>query len=211
MLLAAGTAVVVVAAAWLMFSGPSGSAVAVNAAHGAVSASSIGESLAPPPSGVVPSIAPERVVVEVNGAVRRPGIYRLPPASRVGDAISAAGGYGGRVDAFAAQSLNLAAKVEDGQQIHVPARGEAAAAASAAGTAPGAASGVSAHQPAGRINVNTASASELDTLPGIGPATAAKIISARAEKPFGTVEELRDRKVVGAATLEKIRDLVVAN
>jgi competence protein ComEA len=208
-LLAAGTVVALVAAAWLLFSGPSGSAVAVNAAHGAVAVESAGASFAPHPSFAVPSIDAERVVVEVNGAVRRPGIYRLPPASRVGDAISAAGGYGGRVDAIAAQSLNLAAKVEDGQQIHVPARGELAAAGSP--VAPGAASGVSAHQPAGPINVNTASASELDTLPGVGPATAAKIISARAEKPFASVDELRDRKVHGAATLEKIRDLVVAN
>jgi competence protein ComEA len=198
-----------VAAAWLMFSGPSGSAVAVNAAHGVATASSHAASFAPPSSGAIPATDAERVVVEVNGAVRRPGIYRLSPASRVGDAISAAGGYGGRVDAIAAQSLNLAAKIEDGQQIHVPARGEAAAAGTA--LAPGAASGVSAHRPAGAINVNTASAAELDTLPGVGPATAAKIISARAEKPFASVDELRDRKVIGAATLEKIRDLVVAS
>lgn len=207
MLLALGTVVAVGAAAWLMFSGPAGSAVAVSAVHGAIAA----ETSEPGASAAAAWVEPQRVVVEINGAVRRPGIYRVAPGSRVGDAIAAAGGYGGRVDAIAAQALNLAAKIEDGQQIHVPARGEASAGhGSAPGAAPGAAASASTHHPAGPINVNTASASELDSLPGIGPATAAKILAARSVKPFASVDELRDRKVVGPATLEKIRDLVVA-
>ena len=80
------------------------------------------------------------LVVEVNGAVRRPGLYHLPAGSRAGDAIAAAGGYSGRVDAIAAQSLNLAARVTDGQQIHAPSRDErlAPAATPAGPRAPGA-------------------------------------------------------------------------
>jgi competence protein ComEA len=208
-LLAAGTVVAVVAAVWLMFSGPSGSAVAVNAAHGAISLESDAPSAAPSGSAGA-STDPQRVVVEINGAVPRPGIYRVAPGARVGEVIAAAGGYGGRVDALAAEALNLAEKVQDGQQIHVPARGERATGADPAGqSTTGASNGDAGKQPAGRINVNTASSSELDALPGIGPATAAKIVAARSEQPFASVDDLRERKVVGASTLEKIRDLVV--
>ncbi|OGO57590.1 MAG: hypothetical protein A2V85_10465 [Chloroflexi bacterium RBG_16_72_14] len=142
------------------------------------------------------------LVVEVGGAVARPGVYRLPPGSRVGDAIVAAGGFGARVDAGAAdRQLNLAAGLHDGDEVHVPTRGEAAA--TGGGDGGGGVAG-------GLIDVNSASAEQLDTLPGIGPATAAKIIAAREEQRFASVDDLRARKVVGEATLEKIRDLVTA-
>jgi competence protein ComEA len=145
--------------------------------------------------------ATEGIVVDVQGAVMRPGIQRLPAGSRVGDAIAAAGGYGPRVDAArAADELNLAAVVSDGDRIVVPARGDPPAAA-AGGSAGGDAAG-------GLVNLNTASASELDALPGVGPVTAQKIIDARAEKPFATVDELKERKVLGAAAFEKLRDQV---
>ena len=141
------------------------------------------------------------VVVDVQGAVLTPGVHRLATGARVGDAIAAAGGYGPRVDAArAASELNLAAVVQDGDRIVVPARGDTTS-APAAGDG-GAPTG------GGLVNVNTASAEELDTLPGVGPVTAQKIIDARAEKPFASVDELKERKVVGAATLEKLRDLV---
>lgn len=143
--------------------------------------------------------APE-LVVEVGGAVARPGVYRLPPGSRVGDAIVAAGGFGARVDAAAAdRQLNLAAVLRDGDEVHVPTRGEAAAAGGGGGDGEGT---------GGLIDVNSASAEQLDALPGIGPATAAKIIAAREEQRFASVDDLRTRKVVGEATLAKIRDLV---
>jgi competence protein ComEA len=139
--------------------------------------------------------------VDVQGAVLSPGVQRLPTGSRVGDAIAAAGGYGPRVDASrAASELNLAEPVADGDRIVVPARGDAAAGPSSAGTGSGS-GGV-------LVNINTASASELDALPGVGPVTAQKIIDSRSEQAFASVEELRDRKVVGAATFEKLRDLV---
>jgi competence protein ComEA len=142
------------------------------------------------------------LVVDVQGAVLSPGVQRLPAGSRVGDAIAAAGGYGPRVDASrAASELNLAEPVADGDRIVVPARGDAAAGPSSAGTGSGSGGG-------GPVNINTASASELDALPGVGPVTAQKIIDSRSEQAFASVEELRDRKVVGAATCEKLRDLV---
>ena len=147
-----------------------------------------------------PAATPGEVLVEVGGAVLHPGVYRLPADARILDAVDAAGGFGPRVDATEAdRRLNLAAPVRDGDEIHVPARGEVAA------LSPGSAGGGPAGGP---IDVNQATAEALDTLPGIGPATAAKIIAAREEQPFASVEELGTRKVVGPATLEKIRDLV---
>jgi len=143
------------------------------------------------------------VVVDVQGAVVRPGVQRLAAGSRVADAIAAAGGYGPRVDAGRiAAELNLAAPVKDGDRVVVPARGDPGPSAASGASDGGGSSG------GALIDLNSATASELDTLPGIGPKTAQKIIDARAEKPFASVDELRDRKIVGAATFEKVRSLV---
>ncbi len=146
--------------------------------------------------------------VDVAGAVVHPGLYELPEGSRVADAIRAAGGYGPRVDAAAAAStINLAEVLRDGAKVVVPERGSVTAGAgNAAGNAGG--TGTAAGAGAGMIDLNHASASELDTLPGIGPVTAAKIIAAREERPFQSVDELLTRKVVSASVLSKIRDLV---
>jgi competence protein ComEA len=149
------------------------------------------------------------LIVDIEGAVVAPGIHELSDGSRVGDAIAAAGGYRGDVDiGGATRTLNLAAKLTDGQQIHVPALGEAIA---PAGTAPAAGDGstTGTGSSGGLIDLNRASADELDTLPGIGPVTAAKIIDARAQAPFVTVDELQSRGVVGPSTFEKLRDLVM--
>ena len=147
------------------------------------------------------------IVVEVGGAVLHPGVYRLPGGSRVMDAVNAAGGFGPRVDAgLADRQLNLAATVKDGDEIHVPARGEAVAGGE--GTGGGATGGGAAAAGSGPIDLNSATAEALDTLPGVGPATAAKIIAAREEQRFETVDDLGTRKVVGPSTLEKIRALV---
>lgn len=149
------------------------------------------------------------LVIDVAGAVRRPGVYRLPDGSRVVDAIAAAGGYGPRVDADAAGRLNLAAPLRDGEQVRVPSRddppSERATTPAAAGGSGTTGSGGSARGP---VDLNTASADELDTLPGIGPVTAAKIIAAREEAPFATVGDLRSRGVVGEATFRKLESLV---
>jgi len=139
------------------------------------------------------------LVVDVAGAVRSPGLYRLPAGARVGDAISAAGGFGPAVDAAAAaQLINLAAPLSDGQKIVVPARGASAAPATGAGSG------------SQLVDLNRASQSELEALPGIGPVTAKKIIAARTERPFASARELLDRKIVGQAVWEKIQDLVTA-
>ena len=133
-------------------------------------------------------------------------MLQLAPGSRVGDAIAAAGGYGPRVDAErAGRELNLATELHDGDRIVVPSRDDPAPAAGVP------ASGASAGQGAtagGLVDLNSATAAELDELPGVGPVTAQKIIDARAEKPFASVDELRERKIVGASTFEKLQNLV---
>ena len=147
-------------------------------------------------------------MVDVGGAVARPGVYRLPEGSRVGDAIEAAGGYGATVDAaLVDRQLNLAATVRDGEKIRVPARGEAATTGGELGGV-GATGGQHAAAVAASSTSTTRPAEALDTLPGVGPATVAKIVAAREEQPFAAVDDLLARKVVGAATLEKLRALV---
>jgi len=159
----------------------------------------------PGDSGRTPSVA-IALVVDVQGAVFRPGVLQLATGSRVGDAIAAAGGYGPRVDAErAGRELNLATELHDGDRIVVPSRDDPASAAGA--PASGAAAG-QAGASGGLVDLNSATAAELDELPGVGPVTAQKIIDARAEKPFASVDELRERNVVGASTFEKLRDLV---
>ncbi len=172
------------------------------------------ELLLVPASGAPASLAavPPELVVDVEGAVQLPGLHRLAPGSRVGDAITVAGGYSAQVDiAAAASRLNLAQRLADGDKIQVPARGDDAmqppavpeATTHLAGPPEGSGSSTE-----GSINLNSATEAQLDTLPGIGPVTAAKIIAAREEAPFASVDELLARKVVGPATFEKIRDRV---
>jgi competence protein ComEA len=136
------------------------------------------------------------LVVDVEGGVNAPGIHRIPAGSRVADALAAAGGYAASADlAAAAQTLNLAAAVVDGQQIYVPVVGEAPVGGGGGGAD-------------GLVNLNHASQSELEALPGIGPVTAEKIIAARDEQPFATLDELVTRDVLTARQLEQIADLV---
>ena len=138
-----------------------------------------------------------RVVVHVAGAVRRPGVYRMAPGARVDDAVRRAGGARPRADLT---QVNLAQELEDGRQIVVPKR-------LPSGAAPVAGSGV----PAGPVNLNTATLEQLDTLDGIGPATAQSILDYREEHGgFTDVEELDQVPGIGPATMAALRDKVTA-
>ncbi len=149
------------------------------------------------PSASAVALSSERLVVDVEGAVLRPGIFELPAGSRVADAIEAAGGYGPHVDLVAAAAqVNLAAVLRDGEQIVVPLVG-----AASGGTAANGGGG-------GLVDLNGASPEELDALPGIGPVTVQKIVAARSERPFRSLEEMVTRKVLTNAQVDKIRDLV---
>ena len=152
------------------------------------------------------------LVVDIAGAVVRPGVYRLPAGSRVGDAITAAGGYGPRVDAArVGTELNLAAPLTDGQHLAVPSRDDVALGGDT--TSSGAGSGSSGGSPGSGslVDLNRATSAELDALPGIGPVTAAKILAARESAPFAAVQDLLDRKLVGQKTFDGLRDLVTVN
>ncbi|MEA2384138.1 MAG: competence protein ComEA [Solirubrobacteraceae bacterium] len=145
-------------------------------------------------------------VVHVAGAVRRPGVYRLPAGARVKDAVERAGGARPRGDVNA---INLAAKVVDGQQIVVPSRavgGTGAAATAAPAGAPVAAAGTAPGPP---ISLNTATAEQLDTLDGVGPATAQKIIAWRTQHGgFRSVADLGQVPGIGPKKLAALKDRV---
>ncbi len=144
------------------------------------------------------------IVVDVEGAVRSPGVYRLGTAARVRDAIGAAGGFSPRVDTErVARELNLAATLADGVQVRVPSRDDPAGATG--GSSPTSGSGPAAGT---RINLNSATQAELESLPGIGPVTAGKIIAARSSTPFRTIEELRERGLVGQKTFDSLKALI---
>ena len=196
---AAVVAVVVVAVAVFLLASHPAPAIAVDGA-GAFGSSSPDPGRA---SGAPPGSSGE-IVVEVAGAVVRPGVYRLPIGSRVGDAIAAAGGYTTRVDAAAVDvQLNLASVLSDADKVRVPARGDPTPRPTAGAGTGGSGSGSN-----GPVDLNTATAAQLDGLPGIGPVTAAKIVSAREQQPFTSVDELVTRKVLSSSVLAKIRSMV---
>lgn len=140
---------------------------------------------------ISPNESGSEIVIHVDGAVVAPGVYRLPHDSRVSDALERAGGFSGEADTA---RVNLAAKLADGQKILIPKTGEKVAVGEA-GVAPS----------GSLINVNTASEKELDTLPGIGPVTAQKIIASR---PYSVLEDLLTKQAVSASVYEKIKDLI---
>lgn len=145
--------------------------------------------------------APEELIVHVSGAVEAPGVAQLPPGSRVHDALEAVGGASDDADLSA---VNLARPVEDGEQIHVPEPGEEPPVTGAGG--PGAAE-PPASTTGAAIDLNTAGASELEELPGVGPSIAQRIIDHREKNgPFTAVDGLLEVSGIGPATLEKIRD-----
>ena len=134
---------------------------------------------------------PGRVTVHVAGAVRRPGVYRLSPRSRVVDAVRRAGGARAKADLAA---LNLAAKLEDGRQVVVPVRGAAPGGAAAEGVP---------------LDLNTATAEQLDELDGIGPGMAGTILKYREQHGgFGSIDELGQVPGIGEKRLASLREQV---
>jgi competence protein ComEA len=133
------------------------------------------------------------IVVDVAGAVLHPGVYRLTAGSRIADALAAAGGASDEADLIV---LNRAMPVRDGQRIYVPRPGE---------TVPAGSTGTDAQL---KIDVNHATAAELEALPGIGPTIAARIVRSRGGHPFTRIEELQTRGLVTARVFADIKDMV---
>jgi competence protein ComEA len=143
--------------------------------------------LVAPPVVASPATA-AGLVVDVAGDVRRPGLVRLPAGSRVADAIAAAGGL---LPGATTQGLNLARRLSDGEQVLVGA------------PAPGAAASP------GALDLNTATADQLDALPGVGPVLAERIVAWRdAHGPFASVDQLREVSGIGERKFAELRDLV---
>src|SRR3954451_8583434 len=152
----------------------------------------------PPVVPTRPAAAPAPpLYVDVVGAVRRPGLYRLRRGARVADAVARAGGatHGAQIEL-----VNLAALVADGEQIVVPRRGAAT---------PGAASPSASGAPSGPVHLNSATLEQLDALPGVGPVTAQKILDYRTKHGgFESVDGLDAISGIGPARLDQLRDLV---
>lgn len=188
-----------VAAFFLAVTSGSGEEVAIDSPNGSGSVPVASDGLVSGASGT------GEIVVEVIGAVARPGVFRLASSARVADLIEAAGGYGPRVDTARLEAeVHLAAPLKDGDRVHVPSRDEPPTRRDTPVT------GGSAAGPT-LIDLNRATPAELDSLPGIGPVTAEKIIAAREEAPFTTVDDLRSRGVLGEKTFERIRELVTVS
>lgn len=149
------------------------------------------------------TVPPRTIYVQVIGAVRRPGVYEVAEGSRVFQAVERAGGFTAEADA---EAVPLAAQVVDGCRIHVPRKGEPSVAVSGGPLVPAPVAPGSKKAP---VSINSSGLEELDSLPGIGPATAQKIIDHREAKgPFTSVDQLGDVPGIGPAKLEKIRPLV---
>ena len=155
--------------------------------------------LPPPPAMAgVTGLPSSRVVVDVVGAVRRPGLYRLAHGSRIADAVTRAGGATSKADLA---QVNLAAPLADGEQVVVPKR-LLGGAAGASATSPGASGGP--------VQLSTATLEQLDSLPGVGPVTAQKILDYRQKHgAFRSVDELDAVPGIGPKRLDQLHDLVV--
>jgi len=158
-----------------------------------------------PPPTLAPTLPPTAapVRVYVSGAVATPGVYTLPPRSLVDDALKAAGGATAEADL---DRINLALEVRDQQQIHVPRKGESA---QPGPSVSGSAAATQGSPVAKRVNINTATLAELDTLPKIGLVTAQRIIDYRTQNgPFKKSEDLKNVSGIGDATFETLKDLI---
>jgi competence protein ComEA len=193
----------VAGAAWLLVSAAASEGLPVGGAS-----ESSRPSISPLAQPSAPLAHAADLVIDVQGAVKRPGVVRLAPGARVADALAAAGGYSRQADLnAAATSLNLAALLADGAQVYVPLIGAPIAGGGSGGTGGGGTTG-GVDGGTTLVNLNTATPEELEELPGIGPVTAQKIVAARAEQPFANLDEMVEREVIDRGQLEDIRDLV---
>ena len=152
------------------------------------------------PSGSGGSVGGGEVLVQVAGEVARPGVYRVPAGSRVNDAVTRAGGLTRKADQA---GVNLVARVQDGQQVVVPRRGAAGVAAAGA---PAGSSGSATGAPSAPISLSSATAEQLDTLDGIGPTLAQRIVQYRqAHGGFSSVDQLRNVTGIGDKRLAALR------
>lgn len=196
------TVVIVAVAGWWLVRPPSTpvDATLAVATTATGSRSTDGPSMNGPSNGATAVGRRDTIVVHAAGAVASPGVYKMPIGSRVSDLITAAGGPTGEGDPNA---LNLAGELRDGDRVEVPIVGA---------TTPGGASPAPAASGGGVprvVDLNRGTAEELDALPGIGPATAAAIVTYRDQHgPFGSVDDLVDVPGIGPAKLEAIRELV---
>lgn len=143
-----------------------------------------------------------KVLVDVAGAVKDPGVYELDANARVEDAVTGAGGLSNDADnEYIAKYINMAQKVSDGGKIYIPKVGEKVSTGAVT-------LGVSTAAASSQVNVNSATQAELEALPGIGEVTASKIISGR---PYSKIEDLLNQKIVSKSTYEKIKDSIVVN
>lgn len=163
---------------------------------------------APPrgtPIALQPPPEPPPLVVHVSGGVEQPGVYTLPAGSRLQQAVEAAGGLLPQADT---QNINLAAPLQDGEKVTIPTLAPTAPPVS---RGPGE-TGIPLPLPAptsSLININTATQAELESLPGIGPVTAQKIIQYRQEHgPFQSIEEIMNVPGIGEKTFDAIKDLI---
>ncbi len=154
-----------------------------------------------------PAAMTGEIAVDVVGRVHRPGLVRLPAGSRVMDAIAAAGGTAPGAEL---EAVNLARKVVDGEQIRVPRHGEPVATQADVAGGAGVQSGV-AGGPGGLLDLNTATAEQLDTLPGVGEVTAQRIIAYRDAHPFTSIDDLRQVTGIGDRRFEVLKDLVTVS
>lgn len=149
--------------------------------------------------------AQKMISVDVSGAVMRSGVYQLKDGSRIENAIAAAGGFTETANTeYVSKYLNMAQKLSDGSKVYVPVAGDPVSLQ--AGGYAGQGGSVAGINTQAKININTASESDLDSLSGIGPVTASKIISGR---PYQAIEDLLKEKIVSKAVFEKIKDQIV--
>ena len=150
----------------------------------------------------------KQITIDIEGAVIKPGVYKLEKDARIQDALIASGGMSDEADrGKIAKGLNLASKVVDGGKIYIPFVGETSAPAGGSSLTQGSngASAVMGESTSGLININSASATELDALPGVGPATSQKIINSR---PYEKIEDLVSKKAVGQSVFTKIKEKI---